>query len=32
MQILDALQNQEIVDQKKMLEGRARRRATGKDW
>ena len=32
LQILDALQNQELADQKKMLERAARRKATGKDW
>ncbi|PYV00355.1 MAG: hypothetical protein DMG10_21435 [Acidobacteria bacterium] len=32
LQILDALQNQEIAEQRKLLERRARRKATGKDW
>jgi Ca-activated chloride channel homolog len=32
LQILDALQNQEVVDQKKRLERIERRKATGKDW
>ena len=32
LQILDALQNQELVDQKKRLERIERRRAVGKDW
>lgn len=32
LQILDALQNQELVDQKKRLERAQRRKAAGKDW
>jgi Ca-activated chloride channel family protein len=32
LQILDALQNQELVDQKKRLERIERRKAVGKDW
>jgi len=32
LQILDALQNQELVDQKKRLERAERRKAAGKDW
>jgi Ca-activated chloride channel family protein len=32
LQILDALQNQELVEQKKRLERIERRKATGKDW
>jgi Ca-activated chloride channel homolog len=32
LQILDALQNQELADQRKMLERQARRKAIGKDW
>lgn len=32
LQILDALQNQELVDQKKRLERAERRKAGGKDW
>jgi Ca-activated chloride channel family protein len=32
LQILDALQNQELVDQKKRLERAQRRKAVGKDW
>ena len=32
LQILDALQNQELAEQRKLLERRARRKATGKDW
>lgn len=32
LQILDALQNQELVDQKKRLERVERRKAVGKDW
>jgi Ca-activated chloride channel family protein len=32
LQILDALQNQELADQKKLLERAVRRKATGKDW
>jgi Ca-activated chloride channel homolog len=31
-QILDALQNQELEQQRKLLEGRARRKTTEKDW
>jgi tetratricopeptide (TPR) repeat protein len=32
LQILDALQNQELVEQKKRLERLARRKAAGRDW
>lgn len=32
LQILDALQNQELADQRKSLERQARRKAIGKDW
>jgi len=32
LQILDALQNQELAEQRKLLELKARRKATGKDW
>ncbi len=32
LQILDALQNQELADQRKLLERQARRKAIGKDW
>lgn len=32
IQILDALQNQEIEEQRKRLERQARKKATGKDW
>lgn len=32
LQILDALQNQELAEQRKILERRARRKATGRDW
>lgn len=32
LQILDALQNQELAEQRKLLERRARRKVTGKDW
>jgi Ca-activated chloride channel homolog len=32
LQILDALRNQELVEQKKLLETRAKRRASGRDW
>lgn len=32
LQILDALQNQELAEQRKLLERMARRKATGKDW
>lgn len=32
LQILDALQNQELAEQRKLLERQARRKATGKDW
>ncbi len=32
LQILDALQNQELVDQKKRLERAEKRKAGGKDW
>jgi tetratricopeptide (TPR) repeat protein len=32
LQILDALQNQELEEQRKLLERRARRKATGRDW
>jgi tetratricopeptide (TPR) repeat protein len=32
LQILDALQNQELAEQRKLLERRAGRRATGRDW
>lgn len=32
LQILDALQNQELAEQRKLLERRARQKATGKDW
>lgn len=32
LQILDALQNQELAEQRKLLESRARRKATGRDW
>ena len=32
LQILDALQNQELAEQRKLLEQRARRRAAGRDW
>jgi Ca-activated chloride channel homolog len=32
LQILDALQNQELAEQRKLLEQRARRKAAGKDW
>lgn len=31
-QILDAVQNQELEQQRKLLEGRARRKTNGKDW
>jgi tetratricopeptide (TPR) repeat protein len=32
LQILDALQNQELTEQRKMLERQARRKAVGRDW
>jgi len=32
IQILDAIQNQELAEQRKLLERSARRKATGKDW
>ncbi|MFH1573383.1 MAG: tetratricopeptide repeat protein [Acidobacteriota bacterium] len=32
LQILDALQNQELAEQRKQIEQRMRRRATGRDW
>ena len=32
LQILDALQNQELAEQRKLLEHQVRRKATGKDW
>jgi Ca-activated chloride channel family protein len=32
LQILDALQNQELAEQRKLLERLARKTATGKDW
>ena len=32
LQILDALQNQELAEQRKLLERRARRNAEGRDW
>jgi Ca-activated chloride channel family protein len=32
LQILDAVQSQELEEQRKLLEGRARRRSNGKDW
>jgi len=32
LQILDALQNQELAEQRKLLERRARQKATGRDW
>jgi tetratricopeptide (TPR) repeat protein len=32
LQILDALQNQELTDQRRLLERQARRKATGRDW
>ena len=32
LQILDALQNQELADQRKLLERMARKKATGRDW
>jgi Ca-activated chloride channel family protein len=32
LQILDAMQNQELLEQRKQLERLARRKATGKDW
>ncbi|MBZ5498703.1 MAG: tetratricopeptide repeat protein [Acidobacteriia bacterium] len=32
LQILDALQNQELAEQRKLLERRARKKATGRDW
>jgi Ca-activated chloride channel homolog len=32
LQILDALQNQELADQRKALERAARKKAAGKDW
>jgi tetratricopeptide (TPR) repeat protein len=32
LQILDALQNQELAEQRKLLERQARKKATGRDW
>jgi Ca-activated chloride channel homolog len=32
LQILDALQNQELIQQRRLLDGQARRKTTGKDW
>jgi len=32
MEILDALQNQELADQRKRIERRTRRKTTGRDW
>jgi Ca-activated chloride channel homolog len=32
LQILDALQNQELAEQRKLLERMARKKATGRDW
>jgi Ca-activated chloride channel family protein len=32
LQILDALQNQELAEQRKLLEIQARRKTTGRDW
>jgi tetratricopeptide (TPR) repeat protein len=32
LQILDALQNQELTEQRKLLERQARRKTTGRDW
>jgi Ca-activated chloride channel homolog len=32
LQILDALQNQELAEQRRLLESQARRKATGRDW
>lgn len=32
LQILDALKNQELVEQRKLLEARARRKSQGRDW
>jgi Ca-activated chloride channel homolog len=32
LQILDALQNQELAEQRKLLEQRAQRKGNGKDW
>ncbi len=32
LQILDALQNQELAEQRKLLEHQARRKVTGRDW
>ena len=32
LQILDALQNQELAEQRKLLERQARRKALGRDW
>ena len=32
LQILDALQNQELTEQRRLLERQARRKATGRDW
>jgi Ca-activated chloride channel homolog len=32
LQILDALQNQELAEQRKLIEHQVRRKATGKDW
>jgi tetratricopeptide (TPR) repeat protein len=32
LQILDALQNQELAEQRKLLEHQARQKATGRDW
>ncbi len=32
LQILDALQNQELAEQRRLLEHQARKKATGRDW
>jgi Ca-activated chloride channel homolog len=32
LQILDAMKNQELAEQRKLLERQARRKATGRDW
>jgi Ca-activated chloride channel homolog len=32
LQLLDAVQNQEMKEQRKLLEGRSRERANGRDW
>jgi len=32
LQILDALQNQELAEQRRLLEHKARKKATGRDW